>query len=152
MQVYFMRVSWVSGIAFFAAFLLTFWPSRARMTIAAALWSIGMLSIAGLSAYDMFLRGGIAYAFSASGGFPLFAWLIPLLGLALALTESVFLFPQMQQERALRLGRVLWLAGVPAFVLLTSLPYMRQGVWQFPLGIQWLGYPLLWFRIRENSK
>lgn len=148
-----MRVSWVSGIAFLIAFVLTFWPSRQRMTIAAALWAVGMLSFTGLTAYDLFLRGGIAYAFSSpSSDFPLFAWLVPLVSLGLAITESVLLFPQVPQDRALRVAKVLFLAVVPTFIVLTSLPYMQPGLWQFPLGMHWLGYPLLWFRIRENSK
>jgi hypothetical protein len=152
MQIYYMRVSWISGIAFFLAFLLTFWPSRSRMTVGAALWMVGILSITGMSAYNMFQGGSISYAFSPSGNFPLFGWLIPLVSLLLAITESILLFPWISQELAIRLGRVLFLVIVPAFVLLTSLPYIHQGgFWQFPLGISWLGYPLLWFRIREKQ-
>ena len=152
MQAYYVRISWVSGFAFLTAFFLTFWPSRSRMTFAAVLWSAGTLAIAGFSAYSMFLRGGIAYAFSSSGGFPLFAWLIPLVELSLAVTESILLFPQIPQEQALRLGRVLFLTVVPVIVFLVSLPQMMEShFWRFPLGIEWLGLPLLWFRIRENS-
>lgn len=153
MQVYYMRVSWVSGIACFAAFLLTFWPSRHRMTTAAVLWVIGMLSITGLTAYGQFMQGGISYAFSSpSSSFPLFAWLIPLLSVALAVAESVLLFTWIEQALALRIGKILFLVVVPAYLLLASLPYARMGFWQFPVGITWLGFPLLWFRIRENYK
>lgn len=150
MQVYNMRVSWVSGIAFFIAFILTFWPSRTRLTVASILWVIGVFAITGLSAYGQFEQGGIAYAFGApSSGFPLFAWLLPLLSIVFAMAESILLFPWIEQERALGLGKILFLIVVPAYLLFASLPYIRFG---FPIGISWLGFPLLWFRIRELYK
>jgi len=153
MQVYYLRASWVSGIACFAAFFLTFWPSRHRMTAAAVLWVIGMLSNTGVIAYDQFISGGISYAFSpSSSSFPLFAWLVPLLSVGLAVAESVLLFTWIEQGRALLIGKILFLAVVPGYVVLASLPYARMGFWHFPVGICWLGFPLLWFRIRENYK
>lgn len=152
MQVYWMRVNWISGIAVFVAFVLTFWPSRFRMIIAATLWATGILAIVGLRAYDFLLRGGIGYAFSATTGFPLYAWLIPLISLLLAITECVLLFPWIPQQGALRIGTFLFLTLVPAFYVFQSLQFSPPGHWRFPLGFEWVGYPLLWFRIRENLK
>ncbi len=151
MGVYYERVSWISGTALLIAFLLTFWPNRTRILIAAALWSFGMLITAGLSAYDAFLRGGIAYAFNASSGFPLGGLLIPMASLALAAAQSLLLFPVVSQNRALFLGKILLLVIWPALILLQWLPQQsRHSFHFFPFGTLWLGYPLLWFRIREN--
>jgi hypothetical protein len=151
MQVYYNRVGWISGIAFFGAFLLTFWPSRLRMVVAAVLWTIGMLTITGLIAYSQSMQGAIAHAFNSSRAFPLFGWLAPLISIVLAVIECVLLFPWVKQKRALDVGKILFLAVVPAFLVLFAIPSWRESFSPFPLGIQWLGYPLLWFRIRERQ-
>ncbi len=151
MLVYYMRVTWVSGLAFLVAFILTFWPSRHRMIAAAIFWTIGIFAISGFHAYDMFARGAIGSAFSSSGPFPLFSWLVPVGSLGLAFTESVLLFPWIPRERALRIGRVIFLIILPPCLILLSLSSRTKDFWPFPLGVSALGYPLLWFRIREYS-
>lgn len=150
MGVYYARAAWITGIAFFVAFLLTLWPNRFRILTAAILWDVGMLANQGILAYDTFLRGGIAYAFNTSGGFPVFGYLFPLVNLTLALWLSALLFPGVSQARALFVGKILLLVVWPAFVLLQWWPQQsRGGLHFFPLGTMWLIYPVLWFRIRE---
>jgi hypothetical protein len=142
-------VPWVGGIALFVGFLLTFLPSRPALIFAAVLWSIGIYSTTGWEAYMLFFQGQMAHSFSGEP-FPLFAWLIPLTSVLLAVAESMLLFPWVPQKRALWIGKVLFLVVVPAVVLLTALPKMHGPFYWFPLGASWLAYPLLWFRIREK--
>lgn len=150
MQLYLLQVGWLSGISFFVAFLLTFWPSRLRLRIAAVLWMVGVLAVTGLSAYSMFLQGSMAHAFAPQGRLPIFAWLVPLLWLLLTLVECLLLLPIVSQPTALRAGKFLFLIVVPVFMVVIALPGWRYGGAHFPIGIEWLGYPLLWFRIRER--
>jgi hypothetical protein len=76
---------------------------------------------------------------------------VPLLSIVLAVVECILLFPWIKQRTALDVGKMLFLFIVPAFVILSSLPSWRYGFGRFPLGIEWLGFPLLWFRIRERQ-
>jgi len=118
--------------------------------VAAVLWGIGMFSITGLSAYGAIAQSGVGYAGTTSSpSFLLTVLLVPLVSMFLAVAEFVFLFPWLSQDHALLIGRILFLLIVPAFILLTRHSGLSG---EFPLGIQWLGYPLLWFRIRENFK
>jgi hypothetical protein len=138
-----------SGIALFAAFVLTFWSARPIMLVAAVLWAIGFLPPTAWHAFRLFHQGQMASAFSGEP-LPLVSWLIPVISMALAIAETVLLFPWVTQKRALRIGKILFLAIVPAVVLLTGFSSMRAPFHQFPLGVSWLAYPLLWFRIRER--
>ncbi|MBI5773120.1 MAG: hypothetical protein HZA89_05165 [Verrucomicrobia bacterium] len=157
MQVYYQRVDWISGLALFAAFLLTFWPSRRRLSVAAVLWVVGSFAIHGIRGYDMLSRGGIAYASSPpSSSFPLFSWFIPLSSLVMVTAASALLATQFEQKKALKLGRILFLVIWPTLTLLLALPEWLQAGERHPLGIRWplglgwIGTPLLWFRIREQ--
>jgi hypothetical protein len=119
------------------------------MIFAAVLWAIAVLSTTGWDGYLLFHQGLMAHSFSAEP-VPLFAWLVPVIKVLLAVVESALLFPWVPQKRALALGKILFLLIVPAVVLLTALPQMRGPLYWFPLGASWLAYPLLWFRIREK--
>ena len=148
-QIYFTCVSWISGITFFVAFLLTFWPSRARVLTAAALWTVATFVLVGFSSYWIIWGANFGYAFNHSAGFPLFGWLLPLSTVAFALAESCLLFPWVFQSRALFLGRIIYLLVAPLCAIIL---YLRQSEHNlpFPLGAEWLGHTLLWFRIRER--
>lgn len=149
MSVYYDRVSWISGIAFIAAFLLTLWPSKTKLSAAGVLWFVGALAEHGLSAFSMYVQGGISFAFSTSSGFPLFALVLPLLSLSSVVTAGVMLLPRISKERARKSALCIFLVVLPVVVVVPWLTYLHQGMHRFPFGIGWLGLPLLWFRIRE---
>ena len=142
-------VPWASGIGLFVAFLLTFWAARAVLIFAAVLWAIGVLSATGWEAYGLFFQGQMAYAFGG-GRFPVFAWLVPLISVVLAVVESALLFPWVPQKRALWIGKILFLLVVPAMILVKAFPRVGHPFYLYSLGVSWLAYPLLWFRIREK--
>jgi len=153
MNTFSLITNWIEGIAFFIAFLLTFWPSHNRMTIAAKLWTIGMLSTGILFAcvilkplFATITLVNISATFSFVFSPPI---LLSLISLVLVITESTLLF-RFSQERALRLGKVLFLFIVPVFMLLKDFLLMPLGHIYFPLGVSYIGYALLWLRIREN--
>jgi hypothetical protein len=149
MSVYYDRVSWISGVAFLVAFVITLWPSRKTICLASILWAVGSLADAGLSAFSMYAQGGISFAFSTHGGFPLFALVLPLLSLSSIVSAGVLLLPRVSKEKARKGALVIFLIALPLVVVVPWLAYFRQGMHRFPFGIGWLGMPLLWFRIRE---
>ena len=140
---------WVGGIVLFLAFLLTFWPARLAMIVAAVLWTIGILSTTFWQAFLLFHDGLMASAFT-SEPVPLVSWLLPVITIVVVLAESTLLFPWVLQKRALCVGRILFLVVAPAVFIFTSVANMGFRFYQFPLGASWLAYPLLWFRIREK--
>jgi hypothetical protein len=148
MQDYYVCVSWIEGASAYVAFLLTFWTNRFGILSAATLWSIGAITLSGFVAYDYLSRGAFGVGFS-SEPFPIVLWLYPLLLLAIAICESMLLFPWITKHRALLVGRWLLLIAWPCIVLFKDFPdvYWFRG---FPLASEWVVLGLLWFRIRER--
>lgn len=149
MGVYFERVSWISGIALFLALLLTLWPTRTRVKIAAILWCVGGISIYGLTAYSTFLQSAIAFSFSSRPDFPLLAWLIPALIVSVPLTGAILLFPWIGKSRAMNIAKIIFLIVWPLLMLLMTMPAWRHGMKRSFFSPEWICYVVLWFRIRE---
>jgi len=121
----------INGLALFVAFLLAFKENPRHTTCAAILWIISIISI-----------GGYCYSYSLLNGKILAL-------LALSGAASVLLFPWVSRRVAMPLAKILFLVITPPLLLLLSAPTLGSS-YQFPLGASYVGYTMLWFRIREN--
>jgi hypothetical protein len=146
---YFAQVGWIAGGCFVAAFVLTFWPSRMRSTLAAILFAVGILTRLSAFAYAYFTAAGAAWGFSTDSQPPgVTWWAMPLLLIIYALAACVLLWPFISQQRALLLGKILHLLiGIPLFAFFLIPDTLRL---HRILELTWLVYALLWFRIRES--
>jgi hypothetical protein len=146
---FFAQVGWVAASCFIAAFVLTFWPSRVRSSVAAILFGIGILTRLSTFAYAYFTAAGAAWGFSRDTQPPgVTWWAMPVQLVLYALAACILLWPTIPQQRALLLGKILHLLfGVPLFAFLL-IPRTLQ--FHTPLELTWLVYALLWFRIREG--
>jgi hypothetical protein len=144
----------IDAVAFFVAFVLTVWPSRARLIVASSLYVVGMFFIMGLFTYSTFNIARMLIGLSDSGSsnpIALIAYVIPITGGVYAITASALLLPAIPQKRAMRLGMILHLIVLPILVALLSVhgapPVLRS---VYPTDLKWLAFGLLWFRIRES--
>jgi hypothetical protein len=143
-----------ASMAFIVAFAFTIWPGRKRLVAAAIIYVIGILN--GM-AFRALLIPSFANIVSGLSRMNVSndATLIKVLGMIwpawlfiYALSASALLWPQIAQEKALRLGTIVHFAiGLP--------PALSYGVSNISpvgtaFGVGWLVYALLWFRIRES--
>jgi hypothetical protein len=146
------RSTWLAGILFFAALILTCWPRRCCSIWAAVLYAVGILVRLGLLAYAFIIRVGIGYGASDSGApnrIALWGLTIPVGLVVYAVAASALLWPTVSQEKALLLGKILHLCFFPPLVLF--LLFLSQPAFgPHPFELAWLVYPVLWFRIRER--
>ena len=146
---YFAEVGWIAGGSFVAAFVLTFWPSRLRSSVAALLFTVGILTRLSTFAYAYFTAAGAAWGFSRdTQPAGVIWWTMPSILVIYAIAACVLLWPFIVQQRALLFGKILHLlVGIPLFAFFLvpdTLRYHRI------LELSWLVYALLWFRIRES--
>ncbi len=139
----------VAITAFFTAFVLTFWPNRVRLVLAAILYGIGIIVCLSPYAYAHFAKGA-TWTF---GRFPVLEWLWPILLLCFAFAATLLLWPVIPQKIALKCGMALFFIIAPILMFLKLLPDYLQFHQQLgPLDLTWLLYAILWFRIREASQ
>jgi hypothetical protein len=152
LTLYVVRSTWVAGVAFFAALVLTFWPRRWCSVLAAILYSAGILTRLGILGYSFFMMVGISYGLSDSGSpnrLALWGLIIPVGLMVYAVAASVLLWHKISQEKALLFGKILHLCFFPPLVLFL-LVATRPPFAPHPFELAWLVYGLLWFRIREG--
>jgi hypothetical protein len=86
--------------------------------------------------------GGYCYSYSLLNG-KILAFL------ALSGAASVLLFPWVPKRVAMPLSKFIFLVLTPPLLLVVSAPTIGSH-YEFPLGATYIGYTMLWFRIREN--
>jgi hypothetical protein len=146
------RSTWMAGVAFFTALLLTFWPRRWCSVLAAILYSAGILTRLGIAGYSFFMMVRISYGLSDSGSpnhLALWGLIIPVGLIVYAVVASVLLWPKVSQGSALLFGKILHLCFFPPLVLFLLFA-TRPPFGPHPFELAWLVYPVLWFRIREG--
>jgi hypothetical protein len=152
LPLYMVRSTWLVGIVFFAALVLSCWRRPWSSISAAVLYALGILIRLGFLAYAFTVRVEIGYGASDSGSAnsaALWGLVVPV-GLSVyAVAATVLLWPTVSQEKALLLGKILHLCFFPPLVLF--LLFISQPAFApHPFELSWLVYPVLWFRIREG--
>ncbi|MCD4653233.1 hypothetical protein K8T06_04800 [bacterium] len=141
-----MKSIWIIEIAFFAAFLITFWPTRKCLSLAAVLWTVGIFSMTGPWVYYIFFTNRYEQNQFYSRSPLLLVWILPLSLLLVSIVQSGLLFPFIQKERALRVGKIFFLLVIPFIYFL----YSRFYNFDYMALTIWFGASVLWFRIREK--
>lgn len=146
------RAAVVGSLALISAFMLTLWPGKRRLTVAAVLYGVGVLASMAPSIYHGFLLVRISYGLTDSDPNPIaLVWLIwPLWAVSYPVAAAALLWPSIPQEKALRWGKFLHIAiGLPPMliqILSTSPVYAKA------FGLSWVAYTVVWFCIRENHR
>jgi len=140
-------------VTFFAAFVLTLWPSRVRTAAAAILYGIGTWVSLGILARNYFVVVRINYGLSDSGSpntGALLGLLLPIMAVVYALAAPALLWPSIPQPKAMRYGTTLHLVFVPLLALITFAGIYASAHGYLSDQLKWLVYGLMWFRIRES--
>ena len=133
--------------AFFAAFVLTFWPGKIRLKLAAVLYGIGIISSPSPYFYFCFVHG----ATNPFAPLPILGWLWPILFLCFAIAAALLLWPVVSPNVAFKCGIVLFFVIAPVLIVLKMLPeYFRHHGPMFLFDFTWLVYAIVWFRIHET--
>jgi hypothetical protein len=143
----------IALVTFFAAFVLTLWPSRVRTAVAAILYAIGTWVSLGILARNYFVVVRINYGLSDSGSAntaALFWLLLPIMAVVYALAAPALLWPAIPQPKAMRYGKALHLVFVPLLALTMFVAIYTSAHGYLSDQLKWLVYGLMWFRIREG--
>jgi hypothetical protein len=139
----------VSAVAFFAAFVLTFWPSKLRLALAGALYGIGITaSLSPLAYYRFFYKAPPDQVLTTDP-------LIPLTQLVFGIASIILLWSLIPKKLAIKSGIVLFLILAPLLVFYGARQEYLRFHHVFTVNWNWLLYGLIWFRIietRENEK
>lgn len=142
-------VGYVAAAALFAAFALTFWPSRARMGLATTLYGVGVLGWLSLYAFFYLIRRSLG----PPPHFLMMQRIVAALFLVFAIAAVALLWPSIPQRTAFRCGLILFFAVAPALTLLRMIPdYFQFRHLIPPIDLTWLLFAVLWFRIREKNQ
>ena len=130
------RAGLLASAVFFVAFILTLWPSRRQVSIAAVLYCAGIFINMGAFAYYSWLTVRMA------------GLIWPVWAIAYAAGAAILLWPSILQKKALTFGKILHL-------VFGLIPMTVQAVHMTPFyattfEVFWFIYALLWLRIREN--
>lgn len=144
------RVGLIAGLAFVAAFVLTFWPNRWRLAAAAVLYVAGILTCTGCFAYHIHTLARMVDISKGTGTPNIFAFIgfiLPLWHLGYAAGACVLLRPSIAQTKAMLFGRIWHLTiGLPLIAAQIAYGMAPRNA---ALDTGWLVYALLWFRIRH---
>jgi hypothetical protein len=147
--------SWASligGMPLFIAFLLTFQKNLRATVCSAILWVIGIIVYSGMGIYTYLLDDNMHFAYFSDTKLFWVKCLIVIIAV-LSVAASALLFPWITKKLAMQFGKILLLIIMPTLLLLISALTIYPSypmVWTFPLGASYIGYTVLWFRIREN--
>lgn len=154
LRYYLDRVSWIVGITFLTAFVLTFWRGRVISRLAAALYSVGTLVGNGFTIWAwvmvVWINFHLTDAPSVDYGALWIALILPAAVALYTLGAVILLWRGISQRKALRLGKILHLIVLPLFllVMMAGSLFSRGG-----LAAPWASSficALMWFRIRER--
>jgi hypothetical protein len=146
---FFNLIGCIALVAFFTAFVLTFWPAKIRLRVASILYGIGIIASLSPYAYFRFIRG-VTNTFSS---FPTLGWLLPIHFLCFAIAAALLLWPIVSPSAAFKSSIILFFVIAPILIFLKLLPEHIQfhGPMRF-LDPSWIVYAILWFRIHDASQ